>query len=78
MGYVTYPYAKDRAFSLQKQTDKRTADYDNDYCNNPEDGKLIVQNLQYEHLLTLRCKINSCLTEISSLILLIRTTGCSP
>jgi len=78
MGYVTYSYAKDTAFSLQNQTDKQTADYDNDYCNSPGNGKLIVQNFQYEHLKTLRCKMNSCLTEPSFLTSLIRTTGCSP
>lgn len=78
MGYVTYSYAKDTAFSLHNQTDKKTADYDNAYCNSPEDGKIIVQNLQYEHLHTLRCKINSCLTEPSFLTSLFRPKGCSP
>jgi len=59
MGHGTYPYAKDRAFNLQNQIDKHTVDYDNYYGNKPEDGKLIVQNLHYERLHALRCKINS-------------------
>jgi hypothetical protein len=78
MGLSTYPYAKDRAFNLQNQIDKLTGDYDNYYCNKPEDGKLIVQNLHYEHLHKLRCKINSCLAETSFLTSPIRATGCSP
>lgn len=78
MCYVTYPYAKDRAFSLQNQTDKQTANYENDYCNKPEDGKLIIQNLQYEHLHTLRRKISLCPNETYFLTSLIRTTVCSP
>ena len=40
MGYVTYSYAKDTAFSLHNQSDKQTAVYNNDYCKSPEDGKI--------------------------------------